>query len=201
MSRLALSRPGAAAAAATAGQAIAEQVLALPAFAAASSIGIYITCERLREVDTGAVLAAALQQGKRCYVPLVQDSASNMQLLHIGSLQDLHPAPPFGILEPGASGADGSPREDALQAPGLLDVLVMPGLAFDRSGGRLGRGGGYYDKYVSALVARARQLGRPPPLLLALAFREQLVEACPMGEQDRRVDLLVLPEGPVELEA
>jgi 5-formyltetrahydrofolate cyclo-ligase len=182
-----------------AGQAIAAEVLQLPAFASSSRVGIYITCERLREVDTGAILAAALQQGKRCYVPLVKDSNANMQLLHIDGLQDLHPAPPFGILEPAPSTPDGGAREDVLESAGLLDLLVMPGLGFDGAGGRLGRGGGYYDKFIGDLVARAHQLGRPPPLLLALAFREQLVEAVPMGPQDRRVDVLVLQDGAVSM--
>ena len=173
-------------------------MLQLPAFQCSSSIGIYVTCERLREVDTGGLLAAALQQGKRCFVPLVQDSSSNMQMLQIDGLEDLHPAPPFGILEPAASRPDGSARQDALAAPELLDVLVMPGLGFDAAGGRLGRGGGYYDKYAGDLAARAAALGRPAPLLLALAFREQLVEGrVPMGQLDRPVDVLVTPDGVV----
>ncbi len=146
-------------------------------------------------MDTSSILAAALEQGKRCYVPLVKDSNSNMQLLHIDSLDDLHPAPPFGILEPAATQQDGSPREDVLTSAGLLDVLVLPGLGFDMSGGRLGRGGGYYDKFISDVVARAQQLGRPPPVLLALAFREQVVKGVPMGQLDRHINVLVLPDG------
>jgi 5-formyltetrahydrofolate cyclo-ligase len=122
-----------------------------------------------------------------------------MQLLHIDSLDDLHPAPPFGILEPDIVKQDGSPREDVLLSLGLLDVLVMPGLGFDMSGGRLGRGGGYYDKFVSDVVTRAQQLGRPPPLLLALAFKEQVVESVPMGLQDKPIAVLVLPDGAVRM--
>lgn len=55
-----------------------------------------------------------------------------------------------------------------------LDVLVMPGLAFDASGRRLGRGGGYYDKYIAALFERHAARGWRRPLLAALAYREQV---------------------------
>eukprot|EP00775_Hariotina_reticulata_P011916 gene11916-12060_t len=139
-------------------------------FQRAHSVGLYVTCERLREVDTMAVLQAALQQGKQCYIPLVEDSNSNMSLLHIDTLEDLQPAPPFGILEPSRHHPDGSPRQH---------------------GHRLGRGGGYYDKLVHALDERAQQQGWGQPLLVALSFAEQLVVQVPMDSHDRRVDVLV----------
>jgi 5-formyltetrahydrofolate cyclo-ligase len=66
------------------GAQIADRVLASRAFAAARTVGVYIHCARLSEVDTMPVLAAALARGKRCYVPLVDDQDSNMRLLHIG---------------------------------------------------------------------------------------------------------------------
>lgn len=67
----------------------------------------------------------------------------------------------------------------------------MPGLAFDRAGRRLGRGGGYYDKFIAAARRRAEQRGWPAPLLVALAFRAQLVGEVPVEEHDARVDAIV----------
>ncbi|KAF6259827.1 5-Formyltetrahydrofolate cycloligase [Scenedesmus sp. NREL 46B-D3] len=183
---------------------IAQQVVASPFFQEARSVALYITCERLREVDTMALLQAALQQGKQCFVPLVEDSQSNMALLHIDSLQDLQPAPPFGILEPKRQQQDGSDRQSAMQVPGGLDLLLMPGLGFDDRGRRLGRGGGersagmlvrYYDKMVLELDLRAQQNGWQPPLLVALAFSQQLVQQVPTSRHDRDVDVLATPTG------
>uniref|UniRef100_A0A383V9D9 5-formyltetrahydrofolate cyclo-ligase n=1 Tax=Tetradesmus obliquus TaxID=3088 RepID=A0A383V9D9_TETOB len=174
---------------------IAQQVIASSFFRQARSVALYITCERLREVDTMALLQAALQQGKQCFVPLVEDSQSNMALLHIDTLDDLQPAPPFGILEPSKQQRYGSDRQNALQVAGGLDLLLMPGLGFDREGGRLGRGGGYYDKMVHALDARAQQHGWQPPWLVALAFSQQLVQQVPTSHHDRDVDVLAMPTG------
>lgn len=177
---------------------ICSQVLAWPPFSSATRIGVYVHCERLREVDTSVILSSALDSlGKRCYVPVVEDKSSNMKLLHIEGLTDLIPVPPYGILEPTSSyqGSDRGPREDMVKDRVALDLVIMPGLGFcPRSGARLGRGGGYYDKLLSRLIAQAKEDGRDPPLFVALAFSGQLCgsgENLPMGENDLRVNVLV----------
>ncbi len=72
-----------------------------------------------------------------------------------------------------------------------LELVVMPGLAFDRAGRRLGRGGGYYDKFIAAARRRAEERGWPQPLLVALSFRAQLVGEVPVEAHDARVDAIV----------
>lgn len=94
------------------GNAIAQMLVQQEFFKRSRRTGIYIHCSKLREVDTTQILQAAMQQGKRCYVPLVDDKASNMCLLHLDSMNGLTPAPPFNILEPKREYDDGSPRED-----------------------------------------------------------------------------------------
>ncbi|GLC53546.1 hypothetical protein PLESTB_000761200 [Pleodorina starrii] len=121
---------------------IADHVLGLRAYRDAKTIGIYLHCAKLREVDTTRVLEDAMRQGKRCYVPVVEDSNSNMRFLHLDDLSCLRRVPPFDILEPTDTYPDGSPRQDVLGSRTPLDLLLMPGLGFDRSGRRLGRGGG-----------------------------------------------------------
>jgi hypothetical protein len=66
-------------------------VVAAPYFQQASTLGIYVHCAKLREVDTSPLLEAALQAGKRCFVPVVQDKASNMKLMHLGMCSVLSP--------------------------------------------------------------------------------------------------------------
>ncbi|CAD7696207.1 unnamed protein product [Ostreobium quekettii] len=155
---------------------------------------MYVHCQKLNEVLTTGIVQAALSTGRRCYVPRVEDRQANMSFLKIVSMEDLQPAPPFGILEPQECEESGVPRENALQAEGPLDVLFMPGLAFDLQGGRLGRGGGYYDSFVTRCKLRAKEKGWAPPLLVALTFQCQMVEEVPMGGDDVHVDAVVTSE-------
>jgi 5-formyltetrahydrofolate cyclo-ligase len=71
-----------------------------------------------------------------------------------------------------------------------LDLLVVPGLAFDARGGRLGRGGGHYDRL---LAARSGQKGHRP-VLLGLGFEFQIVERVPTAAHDVRLDIVVTEE-------
>lgn len=135
--------------------AIAARVLASRAFREAPHAVIYVHCAKLREVDTTAVLQQAMEARKRLYVPRVQDKDANMHFLHLDSLDALEAVPPFGIREPRPTYDDGSERHDVLQVDEPLELVVMPGLAFDRAGRRLGRGGGYYDKFIAAAAGGA----------------------------------------------
>uniref|UniRef100_A0A7S3QMQ1 5-formyltetrahydrofolate cyclo-ligase n=1 Tax=Dunaliella tertiolecta TaxID=3047 RepID=A0A7S3QMQ1_DUNTE len=82
-----------------------------------------------------------------------------------------------------------------LQDGAPLDVLLLPGLGFDTSGNRLGRGGGYYDKALERLMQRAQDLGREPPLLVGLAYSCQVVPEVPVDKHDKKVDVLVTAAG------
>ena len=81
----------------------------------------------------------------------------------------------FGILEPSAA---------ALESPGGWDLILVPGLAFDRNGGRLGRGRGYYDRFLS----RHHEAFR-----VGVCFDEQIVDAVPCEAHDLRMHALLTP--------
>lgn len=175
--------------------AIAENLHLMQLIQRSSRIAMYVHCERLREVDTSQILQEALHSPTKVYVPRVQDKDANMHFLRISSMEDLKEVPPFGIREPDQFCHDGTPREDANTMDDLLDMVIMPGLAFDRKGLRLGRGGGYYDKFIALCKSKAAVLGRDPPLFVALAFRAQIFETVPTDQLDQPIDILVTAAG------
>ncbi len=82
------------------------------------------------------------------------------------------------------------PRPDAANVPlRAIDLILVPGLAFDRRGARLGRGGGYYDRTLPGL--------RPDAVRVAIAHPSLVVDRLPEGPYDVRVDALALPDGVV----
>ncbi|KAL3136664.1 hypothetical protein ABBQ38_005905 [Trebouxia sp. C0009 RCD-2024] len=174
-------------------QAIAQHIVHSHFFQQAKTVGIYLHCVKLKEVDTTPIVSAAVQAGlgKHCFVPLVEDRHANMRLLHLDSLEGLVAVPPFNIYEPKPSYVTGLPRLDALLMDEPLELLLMPGLAFDRQGHRLGRGGGYYDNFIHKYKQRAEAKGWRPPLLVALAFDAQMVPFVPTARHDVNVDILV----------
>ncbi|WFD31777.1 5-formyltetrahydrofolate cyclo-ligase [Malassezia sp. CBS 17886] len=186
---------------------IASQVLALPCFRTARKVSIYLSMP-MGEVDTWSLCRAALQQGKR----FIHKFTTEMQMLRVYDEHELlHglTANKWGIAEPPLE-RDASPREDrtwrwhtltaALQESSGgsgLDLIILPGVAFDRRGARLGHGRGYYDRYVANARAFAATHGATPPAAIALGLREQVFDdgCVPCGKHDMPVDLLVSPDG------
>lgn len=147
----------------------------LPDFASARTISAFVGVGS--EVETLPLIEEALKSGRRVAVPSVIGGRLVLTLLR--DVSELAPAP-FGLLEPPA---------DLREEPGRLvdaedvDFFVVPGVAFDAQGGRLGHGKGYYD----GLLSRAR----PDASFTAVAFECQVVDAVPMTERDVRVHRVV----------
>ncbi|KAG5032090.1 hypothetical protein JHK82_015680 [Glycine max] len=180
-------------------------VLGAPWFRSSRRLCAYISCAALREVDTSKILSQILQHnsttdGKKLYVPRVEDKNSHMRMLHISRIDDLI-ANSMDILEPTPVDADGNAREDVMQANDPVDLFLLPGLAFDRSGRRLGRGGGYYDTFLKNYQDLAKTRNWKQPLLVALSYSEQILDegVIPMTSSDLPVDALVSPEGVIPI--
>ncbi|KAL9685508.1 hypothetical protein QQ045_022958 [Rhodiola kirilowii] len=190
---------------------IQKVVMEAPWFKSSKGLCAYISCCALREVDTSAILAEILQNGagdshgsmrKKLYVPRVEDKNSHMRMLNINSLDDLV-ANSMDILEPAPVDSHGNQREDVLQANDPVDLLLLPGLAFDRAGRRLGRGGGYYDTFLLSYQKLARERQWEQPLLVALSYTAQILEEGEIAvtPHDVPIDAIVCPTGVIPISA
>ncbi len=130
------------------------------------------------EVNIRPVLEQAVQVGKRLAIPKTLSSPRELVLYPFEGWDQLI-AGVYGILEP-------DPEKGTVVDPADIDLILMPGVAFDRQGGRLGYGGGYYDRFLASLP----QL----PPLLAPCFTEQMVEQVPTEGHDIQVDMLITDE-------
>ena len=85
----------------------------------------------------------------------------------------------------------GIPEERQEKIFEKLDLVLLPGVAFDKNNERLGRGRGHYDKFIERME-KAKASGEfPKATLVGLAFREQVVDELPIVEYDRKVDMVI----------
>jgi 5-formyltetrahydrofolate cyclo-ligase len=162
-------------------EAAATRLLALPELAALGgrpwSIAGYVAAKG--ELDPAAALAEAAARGATVALPRVAAEPPRLRF-HRADAVPLVPGR-FGLLEPPATAP-----EVPLDA---LDVVLVPGLAFDAAGGRLGFGGGYYDGAFGAFGKT--ELSTRRPALIGLGYDFQVVPRVPAGAGDVPVDVVV----------
>ena len=147
---------------------ILAKFFALPEYKAAQTVLFYVDVRA--EVRTRHDLAEALTHGKRILVPYCVDG--ELELFHLTSMEELSLGA-YKILEP---------REDLRQRPekkvdvSEVDLVMVPGVAFDSRGARMGHGFGYYDKLL--------EHARPGTPLVALAFECQMFPEIPVSDHD-----------------
>jgi len=149
--------------------AVCAHIAALPEWQNARTVALY---KALRgEVDVAALASSAVRV---CW-PVVVARGQPLEW-RLGG--DWQPGP-FGILEPGPEAAVVDPQD--------IDLVVVPGVAFDQGGRRLGHGGGFYDRSLRAMSA----------LRVAVGFAGQVVQRVPTAPTDELMDLLVTEHGAV----
>ena len=127
------------------------------------------------EVDTVSLIETALKHGKKVAVPIHIDPRRNrMVFCKIESVKDLSHGH-YGILEPVY-------KEENVVEPNEKTLMIVPGVAFDLNGYRLGQGGGYYDRYL----AEHKRLAN-----YGLAYEQQIVDRIMINGYDVRMDGLV----------
>jgi 5-formyltetrahydrofolate cyclo-ligase len=157
-------------------QALAEILLSQPFMQRAATIAAYVSMGT--EPGTGPLVEAWHEAGRHCLLPMLQPDNDLDWLRYRGS-QSLAPAR-RGLLEP-----VGEPL--GLDAIARADVVIVPALAVDRSGWRLGRGGGSYDRALARVPS-----GTP---VIALVYAGEVLDAVPHDEHDRQVTAAATPEG------
>ncbi len=153
------------------GAAICALVTASQCYADARAIHCYLPMRS--EVDTRPLIADALARGKRVAVPIVVPKAAELAHAWLESFA-------AAALTPGAFGTF-NPRELRPAAPGDWDLAIVPLLAFDRSGYRLGYGKGYYD----------RLLANSPVTTIGVGFAAQEIAALPHEAHDIALDWII----------
>ena len=124
------------------------------------------------EVDTHAFIDQMIAENKTVYLPKVIND-EEMVLCRYTGAESLRTGA-FGIMEPVGS---------QMPADEVIDVVLVPGMAFDTDGNRLGRGKGYYDRFLKSLT-------NPHPLLIGVCFEFQKVDEVPTEPTDVQVDVI-----------
>lgn len=148
---------------------IAERVLKLPEYRKARSVMSYASLSG--EVVTAALNERILADGKRLYLPRVRSDGTMMDAVRVLDTS---------VLKKGYRNIT-EPVDGEIARPGELDLILVPGVAFDLRGGRIGFGGGFYDRFLSEMSG----------LRIGLAFETQLVEDACSTETDVPMDALV----------
>lgn len=152
-------------------QALGQQIVDLPEYESAQSVMLYLAMPKEANVDS--VITQALQDGKEVYVPVCIDK-THMIAAQLQSLADvetgvLHiriPKEPYRTID-----------------PEQLDLVLVPGLAFDRYGGRMGMGNGYYDRFLQKVQSHH---------FIGVGWQMQVLEdPIPMGEWDMPMTKIV----------
>ncbi|TFJ83399.1 hypothetical protein NSK_005304 [Nannochloropsis salina CCMP1776] len=173
------------------------RLLALEEYTDSTCVSLYLSMPA-KEVPTFPdLLEAVMTDGKGAegrardvYVPKVTGPApGDMVMLPLSSPEDVSsfPVSKWGIPEP--------PLPPSL-SPSLppLDLVLVPGVAFDNKCNRLGHGKGYYDSFLSRLFASHAAAGRARPMTIGLALEEQMVASVPVDTFDLPLDAVVTPD-------
>ena len=150
---------------------ISERLAADPHFSSARVVMLFASMPD--EADTLPIIKAALAAGKTVVLPKVNEQTRDMAACPIEDVAADTASGTYGILEPHSDPVDVS----------AIDFCLVPARAFDRAGARLGRGAGYYDRFMADPQFRAFRCG--------IAFHEQVLDEVPRDSHDLPVQLII----------
>lgn len=154
---------------------ILEKLKTLKEFARSRTVHCYVAWRN--EVQTQGLIKEMLNEGRRVVVPVVDFEKGVLIHSEIQDFAELTKGA-YGILEP---------PTDLIRPVQIseLDLIVVPGVAFDLEGNRIGHGGGYYDAFLSKTTA----------LKIGLGYQFQILQRMPTETRDQRVDMIISEKG------
>jgi 5-formyltetrahydrofolate cyclo-ligase len=159
-----------------AGRALRDTVLGLPETGMAGTVAAYVSVGS--EPETTGLVFALWKRGSYVLLPVLQDDFDLDWASYEGP-DSLEPGP-FGLLQPA------EPRR-GVSAVRSADLMIVPALAADRAGNRLGRGGGCYDRALA-------RIGPSVPTV-ALLYDNELLDEVPVAPHDQRIRAVARPSG------
>jgi len=168
-----------------------KHVISLKEYQECKNISIYLHMPK-GEVRTESLLKHALKTGKNCYVPYII-SNTEMEMVKLNSWEEFlsYPKSKWGYPEPSGMTEDST----ALKEEGL-DLIIVPGMAFDLKGNRLGHGKGYYDRYIERAKQFSKLNNKERPYCVSLSLKEQLLDQeIPTNQYDIKPDVIITPQG------
>lgn len=155
---------------------IADKFFETSYYKEAKNIFIYISYDS--EINTQSIITKAIKEGKNIYVPRTEFSTKLMDAVKINNFDKLIKSK-YGILEP--------KEDEPFINPNDLDLIVVPGVAFDKNGGRIGYGAGFYDRYFKKINYE----NKSKVMKLVLAYDFQLIDKVPTDKEDVSIDAII----------
>ncbi len=146
-------------------------------FLEANIVLLYINSAN--EVNSQQIIKRCFDINKIVILPAFNTNTHEMQLMKVDDIDTDLSVGSRGILEPDDSRCNIVPIE-------CIDIAIIPGIAFDEKGGRIGSGEGYYDRLIPQLTITTRKV--------ALAFEDQIVQQIQMDAHDKHVDIIITDE-------
>lgn len=165
---------------------LANLVCRLPPFINSKRIACYLANDG--EIDPIYIIQTAWQMRKQVYLPVLSPLQNKLYFAPVDDDSDMH-SNRFGILEPACNPAD-------WVLPWQLDLMLLPLVAFDKAGNRLGMGGGFYDRSLAYLALRQRAR---KPRLIGLAHELQQTETITVNSWDIPLEMIATEERVIEL--
>lgn len=142
----------------------------------ANNIMVYITLENENEVPTEPIIDDLLNKGKRIFIPLTVHKTKELIVSELKNVEKDLKVGNFGVMEP---------KKETTRPvdPSILDIVIVPGVVFDKKGYRIGHGAGYYDRFLPGLSKKTTTV--------SLAFDMQLIDKVPTERHDIAVEYII----------